>query len=41
MGVAPDRLIGDEISNLLISISTGFGVEGIDYMSIYTDVVDE
>ena len=41
MGVAPDRLVGDEISNLNIAISTGFGVEGIDYLSIYTDVVDK
>lgn len=41
MGIAPDRLVGDEISNLNIAISTGFGVEGIDYMSLYTDVVDK
>ncbi len=41
MGVAPDQLVGDEISNLIIAISTGFGVQGIDYLSIYTDVVDE
>ena len=40
MGVAPDRLVGDEISNLNIAISTGFGVEGVDYLSLYTEVVE-
>jgi len=37
-GVIADRLVGDEISNMIISTVTGIGALGIDYITPYTDV---
>lgn len=37
-GVAAEKLVGDEISNMIISTVTGIGALGIDYITPYTDV---
>ena len=37
-GVAAEQLVGDEISNTIISTVTGIGALGIDYITPYTEV---